>query len=96
MAYVLVARMVAKEGEQDRAAELIEEIGEACRQEPGVVHYIGHRDPEDPRVFLMYEQYRDKAAFEEHGQSEHFKRLGPGALFGLMEDRRREFHETLD
>ena len=44
----------------------------------------------------MYEHYRDKAAFEEHGQTEHFTRLGPGALFGLMEDRRREFYETLD
>ena len=47
-------------------------------------------------MFLMYEQYRDKAAFEEHGQTEHFTRLGPGALFPLMEDRRREFYETID
>ena len=44
----------------------------------------------------MYEQYRDKAAFEEHGQTEHFQRLGPGELFGLMEDRERAFYETLD
>jgi quinol monooxygenase YgiN len=96
MAYVLVARMVAKEGEEGRAAEIIDELGAASREEPGVVHYIAHRDPEDPRVFLMYEHYRDKAAFEEHGQTEHFTRLGPGALFGLMEDRRREFYETID
>ena len=96
MAYVLVARMVAREGEQDRAAQLIEELGAASREEPGVVHYIAHRDPEDPHVFLMYEHYRDQAAFEEHGQTEHFTRLGPGELFGLMEDRRREFYETMD
>ncbi|MEA2179341.1 MAG: hypothetical protein QOG77_2638, partial [Solirubrobacteraceae bacterium] len=89
MAYVLVARMVAKEGEQDRAAQIIDELGTASREEPGVVHYIAHRDPEDPRVFLMYEHYRDKAAFEEHGATELFKRLGPGALFPLMEERRR-------
>jgi quinol monooxygenase YgiN len=96
VAYVLVARMVAKDGEQDRAAEIIEELGAASREEPGVVHYIAHRDPEDQRVFLMYEHYRDKAAFEEHGQTEHFQRLGPGALFGLMEERERNFYETLD
>jgi quinol monooxygenase YgiN len=95
MAYVLVARMVAREGEQDRAAEIIEELAAASREEPGVVQYVPHRDPEDPRVFLMYEHYRDKAAFEEHSRSEHFTRLGPGALFGLMEDRRREFYETM-
>jgi quinol monooxygenase YgiN len=95
VAYVLVARMVAKDGEEDRAAGIIAELGAASREEPGVVHYIAHRDPENRRVFLMYEHYRDKAAFEEHGATEHFKRLGPGALFALMEDRRREFYETL-
>ena len=96
MPYVLVARMTAREGEQDRALELINELGEASRAEPGVLQYVAHRDPEDPRVFLMYESYRDKAAFEEHGATEHFKRIGPGELFGLMENRERNFYETLD
>ena len=95
MAFVLVARMTAREGEQDRAEELIRQLAETSAAEPGNVHYLAHRDPEDPRVFLMYEQYRDKAAFEEHGQTEHFKTLGPGELFGLMESRERSFYETL-
>lgn len=96
MAFVLIARMTAREGEQDRAAELFGQLAEASRQEPGNVFYIPHRDPEDPRVFVVYEQYRDKAAFEEHGASEHFKTIGPGELFGLMEDRQRDFYETLE
>ncbi len=96
MAFVLIARMTAKDGEQERAAELIGRLAVASRQEPGNVHYLPHRDPEDPRVFLLYEQYRDKAAFEEHGASEHFKTLGVGGLFGLMEDRQRDFYETMD
>jgi quinol monooxygenase YgiN len=95
MAFVLVARLTAREGEQDRAAELIARLVEATRTEPGNVHYIPHRDPEDPRVFLMYEQYRDKAAFEEHGQTEHFKSIGLEQLFPLMESRERNFYETL-
>jgi quinol monooxygenase YgiN len=95
MAYVLVARLTAREGEQDRAAELIGRLVEATRTEPGNVHYIPHRDPEDPRVFLMYEQYRDKAAFEEHGQTEHFKEIALGELFPLLEGRERNFYETL-
>jgi quinol monooxygenase YgiN len=96
MAFVLVARLTAREGEQDRAAELIGRLVEATRAEPGNVHYIPHRDPEDPRVFLMYEQYRDKAAFEEHGQTEHFQSIALGELFGLLENRERNFYETLD
>jgi quinol monooxygenase YgiN len=96
MAYVLVARMTTRDGEQDRAAELLGSLATASRAEPGNVHYIPHRDPEDPRVFLMYEQYRDKAAFEAHGQTEHFKSIAVGELFPLMESRERTFYETLD
>ncbi len=96
MAYALVVRLTARDGEQDRAAELIDRLVEASRAEPGVVHYIPHRDPEDPRVFCMYEQYRDKAAFEAHGATEHFQTIAVGELFGLMDERRREIFETID
>lgn len=96
MAYVLVVRMKTRDGEQDRAADLIRELVPASRGEPGCNQYIGHRDPEDDRAFLMYEQYRDKSAFEEHGQTEHFQRLAAGELFGLMEERDRRIYETLD
>jgi quinol monooxygenase YgiN len=96
MAYVLVARMTAREGEQDRAADIIRDLTAASSAEPGNVHYIPHRDPDNPRVFVLYEQYRDKAAFEEHGQTEHFKDLAAGQLFPLMEERERNFYETFD
>ena len=96
MAYVLVVRMTARDGEQDRVAELIPRLVEATRTEPGNLRYIAHRDPEDPRVFLMYEHYRDKAAFEEHGQTEHFQTLGVGEIFPLMENRERNFYETFE
>lgn len=96
MAYVLVVRMTAKEGNEGRAAELIDELVKATRQEPGNHHYIPLRDAENPRAFAIYEEYEDEAAFKAHGESEHFQRLGAGELFGLMEERRREIYETID
>jgi quinol monooxygenase YgiN len=96
MAYVLIARMKTRDGEQDRAAELVRRLTEASTAEPGNIHYIPHRDPDDPRVFVLYEQYRDKAAFEAHGQTEHFQTLAAGELFGLMEERERLFYETFE
>ena len=96
MAYVLTARMTAREGEEERAAELLGQLAAASSAEPGNVHYIPHRAVENPRTFLIYEQYRDKSAFEEHGQTEHFKNLAAGQLFPLMEERERNFYETLD
>jgi quinol monooxygenase YgiN len=95
MAFVLAVRMTAKEGEEEHAASIIPELAEASRKEPGCDFYIPCRDPENPRAFLFFEQYRDKAAFEEHGASEHFQRLAAGQLFGLMETRERSFYETI-
>ena len=95
MAYVLVVRMTTKEGEEDRARELAGRLVEASRQEEGVVHYQHHEDPEDRRVILFYEQYRDQAAFEEHGQTDHFKEIALGELFPLMESRERAVYRTL-
>jgi quinol monooxygenase YgiN len=94
MAFVLNVRMTAREGEQDRAAELIKQLAAATEQEPGNVHWIAHRSTENPRTFMIYEQYRDEDAFKAHGQTEHFQRLGPGELFPLMEERRRETYTT--
>ena len=96
MAYVLAVRMTAREGEEEKALEIIPRLAEASRAEPGNVEYLAHRDPENPRVFFFYEQYRDQAAFEEHGQTQHFQELALGQLFPLMEERERNFYETLD
>jgi quinol monooxygenase YgiN len=96
MAYVLIARMKTRDGEQERAAELLGPLAEASRAEPGNIHYIPHRGVEDPRVFTIYEQYQDEAAFEAHTQTEHFKTIAAGQLFPLMEERERTFYETLD
>jgi quinol monooxygenase YgiN len=95
MSFVLVVRMKVAEGNEERAAELIPELATASREEPGCELYIPCRDLEDARSYLFYEQYRDKAAFEEHGASEHFQRLAAGELFGLLESREREFYETV-
>jgi quinol monooxygenase YgiN len=96
MAYVLTARMTAREGEEERALELIKELAAASQQEPGAIHYIPHRSIDNPRTFLIYEQYRDEDAFKEHGQTEHFKTIALEQLFPLMEERERTFYEPID
>jgi quinol monooxygenase YgiN len=96
MAYVLVAKWVAKEGEEENVQAALEKIASPTRAEPGCLMWQPHRDPEDPRVFLIYEQYRDAAAFEEHGASEHFQTHGLGDAVPRLESRERAFYETLD
>jgi len=96
MAFVLVVKMRALEGKDDEAAEVMRELAEATRREPGCIHYIPVRSIEEPRDFLFYEHYVDRAALDDHGASEHFQRLAAGRLFGLMESRERSFFETVE
>ena len=96
MAYVVSAYWRAKEGKADRLAEVIEELLEPSRAEPGNVFYQAHRSVEDPQQFYLYEQYRDEAGYEAHQATEHFTRLVKDeAIPELLDERRREFWTTL-
>ena len=96
MAYVLVARWVAKAGEEENVRGAVERLAGPSRAEPGCLMWQPHRDPDDPRVFFFYEQYADAAAFEAHGASEHFRRHGLEDAIPRLESRERTFYETLD
>ena len=95
MAFVLTVRWVAKDGEEARVEHALRQLVEPSRAEPGCREYRPSRDPEDPRVFFIYEEYDDMAAYEAHGASEHFERWGAGEAFPLLASRERAFYETL-
>jgi quinol monooxygenase YgiN len=96
MAYVVSAHWRAKEGKEDRLAELIEELAPPSRAEPGSVFYQAQRSVDDPRLFYLYEQYADEAAYQAHMDSEHFTRLvKEEAIPELLESRERAFYTTI-
>jgi quinol monooxygenase YgiN len=94
MAYVVIARWVARPGEEEAVAAAIDALIEPSRAEPGNLLYQAHRDPSDPRVFLLYEQYVDEDGYKAHGASEHFTRLGHGDALPRLQERERSFYET--
>lgn len=96
MTYVVCATWIAKAGEEAAVAAAIERLVEPSRAEPGMRMYVPHRDPNDPRVFLLYEQYDDEAAYQAHLESEHIQRHGFGDAIPRLEERRRAFYETME
>ena len=94
MAYVVLARWVAKPGEEEAVAAAIDALIEPSRAEPGNLMYEAHRDPSDPRIFLIYERYVDEDGFTAHAESVHFQRLGYGDAIPRLEARERSFYET--
>jgi quinol monooxygenase YgiN len=96
MAYVVCAKWTAKEGKEGRLVEIIEEMTEPSRAEPGNLYYQAQRSPDNPRLFFLYEQYADEGGYEAHMASEHFTRLvKEEAIPDILEAREREFYETL-
>ena len=96
MAYVVAAKWRANPGKADRLLEVIREMTPPSRAEPGCRFYQAQRSEEDPDLFFLYEQYADEAGYEAHMASEHFTRLvKEEAIPDLLEDRAREFYETI-
>ena len=83
----LVAVWRAKAGEEARIAALLGEFVPRARQEPGCIQFIAHRDLEDPRRFVLVEEYRDHAAFLDHRESAEFKDYVLGRAVPLLEER---------
>lgn len=96
MTFVLVAKWTAREGEEERVAEALRRLAGPTRAEPGCLMWIPNRDPENPRVFLIYEQYVDPAALDAHAASPHFQEIAVGEAIPLLEERERTFYETMD
>jgi quinol monooxygenase YgiN len=97
MAYVVSARWLAHPGKEQRVAELIGELGPASRAEPGCLAWLPYRSIAEPRLFWLYEDYADEAAYETHMATEHFTRLVKGeAIPELLASREREYFTPLD
>jgi quinol monooxygenase YgiN len=92
---VLGVRWVARQGEEERVAEILRRLVGPTRAEPGCIQYEPHRDPDDPRVFFLFERFRDEAALKAHEESPHVQELLFGEALGLLEERRRTFWNPL-
>ena len=76
-----------KAGHEAEAEGYLRRLQEETRKEPGTILYIVHRSTEDPRQFLIYEQYRSQADFDSHLATEHFQRYGKNGIRTIAESR---------
>lgn len=93
MALVLAVTWTAKPGNESKVREILETMGAASREEPGVIDYTTHANPEDPREFFIYEKYHDAAGLEAHQETPHFKAYVLEKAIPLLESRVRKYYE---
>lgn len=93
---IVVARLKAREGEEKRLEEALQEMIPSVAKEEGTLIYTLHRSQKDPGTFLFYEKYRDGKALKEHGETAYFKALGPKIKDFLAGPMQIDFYEEID
>jgi quinol monooxygenase YgiN len=96
MAYVVAALWRAKAGEEDRIARIIETMTPLSRSEPGCLMYQPHRALEDPRLFFLYEVYRDEGGYQAHRATPHFQQHVVGEAIPNLESREVSFYDRME
>lgn len=67
----LYAEFTARDGHTDEVQRLVSRLVLEVRAEPGNVVFDAWVRTERPTEFVVFETYRDRAAFEEHLASTH-------------------------
>jgi (4S)-4-hydroxy-5-phosphonooxypentane-2,3-dione isomerase len=91
----LAVQLLVKSGKESEVARLFGPAAEASRREPGCLLYIAHQKSDDPRRFLIYEQYKDEAALEAHRNSPHFKQYIADGVYTMIEEREAGLYSPL-
>ena len=94
--YVVAAQYYAKEGTADEIAAILKKMIPISRAEPGCALYTVNRSVDDPRKFLLYEQYHDKAGYEAHMATQPFKENILGKVVPMLETRVRDFYDVVE
>ncbi|GAP54139.1 putative quinol monooxygenase [Arthrobacter sp. 92] len=84
MTKTLYAEFTVKPGCEARVAEMMRELSEHVRAEPGNVVFWPYTRESRPNEFIVFEVYRDQAAFDEHIGA-HYGQKFNEELAGLIE-----------
>jgi quinol monooxygenase YgiN len=91
----LAVRLMIKAGYEEHAADLFRQLTDESRKEPGCILYVVHRQKDDPRRLLVYEQYTDENALKFHHNTPHFKKYAAEGVYNMIESREAELYEPI-
>src|SRR5579872_1521151 len=88
MSITVIAKLKVKPGSEQQFETAARKMIETMRAaEPGALQYVLHRgQKEHANEFVYYELYKDQAAFDVHGKTDHMKAFG-GAIGALLDGR---------
>lgn len=94
--YILVVHMEVQPDKLEAFKAVVSANVRASLNEPGLVRFDFIQQKDAPAKFMFYEVYRSAEAYEEHKQSEHFKRWIEQGVPLLAGERVRTFYENVE
>jgi quinol monooxygenase YgiN len=92
---ILAVQVTIKAGHEDEVVDGFRKLEAESRHEPGCVFYMVQRARENPRRYLVYEQYKDEAALEAHRNSAHFKQYAAEGVYRFVEERQADLYNPI-
>lgn len=80
----IMAFITAKAGMQPQVREVLLDLVAQTRKEKGCLNYDLHQSQDNPREFVIYENWESAADLDAHARSEHLQAFGKAAK-GLLE-----------
>ena len=71
----VLAKIKAKDGIEDKVREELLAMIAPTRSETGCINYDLHQSSDDKSLFMFYENWASKKAFDEHLQTPYLKAL---------------------
>jgi quinol monooxygenase YgiN len=75
MQKTLYAEFTVKRGSEARVAEMMRELTEHVRREPGNVTFAPFTEEANPNRYFVFEVYEDEAAFQAHISADYGARF---------------------
>lgn len=92
---VLAVTWQARPGQETEVARVFQILQQESRKEPGCLFYLVQRHRDNPRLFFVYEQYKDDAALNAHRDTPHFLQYARGELPKVAERIAADLYEPL-
>lgn len=92
--FQVIAHYQVKAEEVETVAELLRQLADSSRQEPGNLAYEYFQDFSDPAHLVILERYISSDHFTEHRGSPHFRSLGMEQIVPRLESRRVETYQS--
>lgn len=85
--FAITVTYLIKAGHEEAAAAHFRACLAPTRGEPGNLRYLIYRSQDEPRRFVLVEEYADEAAFEVHRTTPYFDEHIRNGIMTIMESR---------